>query len=68
MRLLAPDLMPLEGEAPEPSSITAPFPEEGGPETLTRFDRAYLTALYDLPPNAPQTRLAGAVVEAYANE
>ncbi len=68
MRLLAPDLIPLDGEFPEPASITAPFPAEGGPERLTRFDRAYLTALYALRPNAPAVRLARAVAEEYEGE
>ena len=68
MRLLAPDLLPLEGELPEPASVTAPFPEEGGPETLTRFDRAYLSGLYAMRPNAPSTRLARLVAEAYEEE
>ena len=68
MRLLAPDLVPLQGAAPEPETITAPFPQEGGPEALTRFDLAYLTALYSLRPNAPAIRLARAVAEAYEGE
>ena len=68
MRLLAPDLVPLDGTAPEPETITAPFPQEGGPEALTRFDLAYLTALYSLRPNAPAIRLARAVAEAYEGE
>lgn len=68
MRLMAPDLIPLEGEEPEPASVTAPFPEEGGVSTLTRFDRAYLSALYAMRPNAPAPRLAQLVAEAYEGE
>ena len=68
MRLLAPDLIPLYDAAPDPETITAAFPEEGGAETLTRFDRAYLTALYSLRPNAPAIRLARAVAEEYEDE
>ena len=65
IRLLAPDLIPLEGAAQNPESVTAPFPQEGGPETLTRFDRSYLTALYSMRPNAPAIRLARAVAEEF---
>ena len=65
MRLLAPDLVPLTGDVPEPATITAPFPGDPGSPTLTRFDRAYLAALYSLRPNAPATQLAGAVAAEY---
>lgn len=68
MRLLAPGLTPLEDGMPEPDSIIAPFPDEEGPETLTRFDRAYLSGLYSLPPNAPAPRLVAAVEEAYESD
>ncbi|WP_271078316.1 hypothetical protein [Aurantiacibacter sp. MUD61] len=68
MRLLAPQLLPLDGVEPEPASIVAPFPEEGGPDQLTRFDQAYLSALYSMRPNAPATRLAQAVAEEYEGE
>ena len=67
MRLMAPSLTPLDDETPVPSSITAPFPEETGINMLTRFDRAYLTALYSMRPNAPAPRLAERVAEVYAN-
>lgn len=67
MRLMAPDLVPLD-EPGSPSSVTSPFPAEGGPDAMTRFDRAYLEALYDLPPNAPAIRLAAAVARAYEGE
>ena len=65
MRLMAPGLVPLEGAAPEPASITAPFPEDSGINVLTRFDRAYLAALYSMRPNAPAPRLAERVAELY---
>ena len=65
MRLMAPGLVPLEDETPMPESITAPFPEETGVNMLTRFDRAYLTALYSMRPNAPAPRLAERVAEVY---
>ncbi|WAT17880.1 hypothetical protein OZN62_13335 [Aurantiacibacter sp. MUD11] len=67
MRLMAPDLVPLD-EPGSPSSVTSPFPVAGGPDAMTRFDRAYLEALYDLAPNAPAIRLAGAVARAYEGE
>ena len=67
LRLLAPQLLPLEGEAPEPASILAPFPADAGPDTLTRFDRAYLTALYALRADAPATSLPRAVLAEYEN-
>ena len=70
MRLLAPNLLPARrtGEGEGPQSVTIGFPEEGGPVVLTRFDRAYLTALYEMRPNAPSTRLAAAVAREYAGE
>ncbi|WP_338243936.1 hypothetical protein [Aurantiacibacter hainanensis] len=69
LRLLAPNLLPHEAARPDaPESIASLFPEEGGAEGLTRFDRAYLTALYELRPNAPSTRLAAAVAREYFGE
>lgn len=65
MRLMAPGLIPLDDETPVPASITAPFPEEAGANRLTRFDRAYLSALYSMRPNAPAPRLAERVAAAY---
>ena len=65
MRLLAPDLVPLRDGASSPSSVTAPFPQNGGAQLLSRFDRAYLTALYGLRPNAPAIQLARAVAEEF---
>lgn len=68
MRLLAPGLRPdLHADA-YPPSVVAPFVAEQGEEELTRFDRAYLAALYDLRPSAPATRLAGAVARSYDGE
>lgn len=67
MRLLAPNLVPLE-QATSPASVTSPFPDESGPQGLTRFDAAYLEALYSLPPNAPALRMAGAVARAYEGD
>ena len=68
MRLMAPALIPPDGEEPRPTSITTPFPEESGVNMLTRFDRAYLTALYSMRPNAPAPRLAELVAAAYKGE
>ncbi|RJY08052.1 hypothetical protein D6201_00580 [Aurantiacibacter aquimixticola] len=68
MRLLAPDLAPLRDGIPDPSSVTAPFPNEGGAQWLSRFDRAYLTALYSLRPNAPAIQLARAVSREYERD
>ncbi|MFB0610943.1 hypothetical protein [Aurantiacibacter poecillastricola] len=65
MRLLAPDFIPPGADETEPASVTSPFPQEGGAEDLTRFDRAYLQALYSLRPNAPSSRLARAVSRQY---
>ena len=74
MRLLAPSMgaMPVSGdgaighEPDGPRSILTPFAAEQGDERLTRFDRAWLSALYDLAPNASSRRLAGAVARVYA--
>jgi hypothetical protein len=73
MRLLAPGMRAApdagdERETGNPQSILAPFAAGRGAERLTRFDRAWLSALYDLAPNAASTRLAGAVARAYASE
>ncbi len=68
MRLLAPGLVPLETDASTSLSVTAPFPVEGGPSTLTKFDTAYLRALYSLPANSPAIRLPRAVARAYLGE
>jgi len=67
MRLLAPDLVPLDDRG-SPASVTSPFPDESGPQGLTRFDTAYLQALYSLPPNAPALRMAGAVARIYESD
>lgn len=67
MRLMAPDLVPLD-ERGSPASVTSPFPDESGPQGLTRFDAAYLEALYSLPPNAPALRMAGAVARIYEGD
>ncbi len=76
MRLLAPGMRAvpeswdgaIEHEADEQRSILAPFAAEHGAERMTRFDRAWLGALYDLAPNAAATRLAGAVARVYASD
>ena len=68
MRLLAPGLRPERHAESYPPSVIAPFAAGAGEEELTRFDRAYLAALYDLRPNAPATRLAAAVAQSYDGE
>lgn len=65
MRLLAPGLRSTRREAIGLASVLDPFAAEQGEETLTRFDRAFLSALYGLPLNAPATRLPNAVADAY---
>ena len=76
MRLLAPGMRaaPKPGEGPDkhevdnPRSVLAPFVAERGAERMTRFDRAWLSALYDLAPNAASTRLAGEVARVYVSD
>ncbi len=68
MRLLAPGLRPDLHAEGYPPSVIAPFAAEAGEGELTRFNRAYLAALYDLRPNAPATRLAAAVAQSYDGE
>lgn len=65
MRLMAPELLAPGEEATRPASITSPFPEETGIDMLTRFDRAYLSALYSMRPNDPAPRLLERVAAAY---
>lgn len=68
MRLLAPGF-PEEWDASSGiASILAPFVAEQGSMRLTRFDKAYLTALYSLPANAPGQTLASAVARAYEED
>lgn len=57
-----------ERKSDKPQSILAPFVAERGVERMTRFDRAWLRALYDLEPNAASTRLGGAVARIYASD
>ncbi|MBH5322139.1 hypothetical protein [Aurantiacibacter sediminis] len=68
MRLLAPGLIPFEHQLDEPTSVTAPFIADEGETVLTRFDRAYLRALYGLQPNAAANRLPAAVVREYEED
>ncbi len=68
MRLLAPGLQPFGHEFDVPTSVTSPFIADEGETELTRFDRAYLRALYGLQPNAGANRLPTAVVRAYESE
>ena len=65
MRLLAAN---FHAAIASPASVTSPFPDESGPQGLTRFDAAYLEALYSLPPNAPALRMAGAVARIYESD
>ena len=52
------------GDDLEISSILGLFNQNGPwPETLTDFDRAYLTAVYDSIPNLPAARKIGRVSE-----
>jgi len=65
MRLLAPGLEPRGHTFDAPTSVTWPFEAERGETELTRFDRAYLRALYGLRPNAAANTLTAAVVREY---
>lgn len=66
MRLLAPGMLPDGLVFDGPSSVTTPFAAGVGEQEMTRFDRAYLSALYGLRPDAPANRLPSAVARAYA--
>lgn len=68
MRLLAPGLVPYNHEFAVPTSVTSPFVADEGQDVLTRFDRAYLRALYSLQPNTAANRLPNAVLRAYESE
>lgn len=76
MRLLAPGMRadtvkqyPADAsEASKAQSVLDPFVAGQGADRMTRFDRAWLRALYELTPNSPSTRLAGAVARAYADD
>lgn len=76
MRLLAPGMQAarqIDVAAEEPASggpqtILEPFVAGRGVERMTSFDRAWLSALYDLAPNAGATRLPGAVAQMYASD
>lgn len=76
MRLLAPDMRaaPTEQDdtdkrgADSPQSILTPFVADDGVERMTRFDRAWLSALYNLAPNAASALLASAVARVYASD
>ncbi|MWV28476.1 hypothetical protein [Aurantiacibacter rhizosphaerae] len=65
MRLLAPGMMPDDFVFDVPPSVTSPFMAGEGEEEMTRFDRAYLRALYGLSPDASARSLPAAVVRAY---
>ncbi|MBH5322138.1 hypothetical protein [Aurantiacibacter sediminis] len=65
MRLFAPRLIPNRYEIDEPRSIIYPFTPDTGETEMTRFDRAYLTALYSMQPQAPANRLPVAVARAF---
>ncbi|WP_271078317.1 hypothetical protein [Aurantiacibacter sp. MUD61] len=68
MRLLAPGLIPFGHQFDTPTSITSPFIAEDGETEMTRFDRAYLRALYSLQPNAAANRLPAAILREYEGE
>ncbi|MDE1467913.1 hypothetical protein [Aurantiacibacter sp. D1-12] len=68
MRLLAPGLVPFGHEFTRPTSVTSPFIAEEGETEMTRFDRAYLRALYGLQPNAAANRLPAAVLREYESD
>ncbi|WP_271078318.1 hypothetical protein [Aurantiacibacter sp. MUD61] len=68
MRLLAPRLIPNRYEIEEPRSIIYPFEPDLGEGEMTRFDRAYLSALYSMQPQAPANRLPVAVARAFEAE
>lgn len=76
MRLLVPGvrvvpdvLAAVEGDgATKPQSVLALFLADQGAERLTRFDRAWMGALYSLEPNAASARLPAAVARAYEND
>jgi len=51
-----------------PQSILDPFVAERGAERMTRFDRAWLRALYDLAPNAASTSLGETIARIYARD
>lgn len=76
MRLLVPGMRAApeawdsadKREINRPQSILDPFVAERGAERMTRFDRAWLRALYHLAPNASPTRLGGAIVRIYASD
>ncbi len=65
MRLLAPGMAPGDFEFDVPGSVIAPFAANQGEEEMTRFDRAYLSALYGLRPGISANSLPAAVVRAY---
>lgn len=51
-----------------PQSILDPFVAERGAERMTRFDRAWLRALYHLAPNAAPMSLGGAIARICASD
>ncbi|MBB3035457.1 hypothetical protein [Alteriqipengyuania lutimaris] len=65
MRLLAPGLRTSRSESTGLASVLDPFVAEEGEDMLTRFDRAFLAALYSLPPNSAATRLPNAVAATF---
>ena len=67
MRLLAPMLDARRWQWAEPESVVAPFDPAQGAERLTRFDRAFLRALYSMRPATGSSRLPAAVARAYAD-
>ena len=68
MRLLAPGIEPRGHTFDAPTSVMWPFEAERGETELTRFDRAYLRALYGLRPNAGANVLTSAVLREYERE
>lgn len=67
MRLLAPDFTP-DVEPGSPDTILSGIARGTGPRALTRFDRAVLTALYEMQPDAFGLSLASAAGKAYESE
>lgn len=67
MRLLAPGFAP-HVEAGSPETILSGIERGAGPAELTRFDRAVLTALYGMQPDAFGVTLARAAGRAYGSE
>jgi len=68
MRLLAPGLEARRHTFDVPTSVMWTFAVNEGQSELTRFDRAYLRALYGLRPNAAASVLTAAVLREYESE